>query len=386
MANKNVVKGATYAVATAIMTASLALSDPLTVAAQTSNNAKYNTAKVIDYSDMYVPPKRDDGEGYSPSASAIEVDAVSGPQPASPVQGVATQQTGFNLTGVWTYLANDANNPAPVLVDQGNNAWLLAVYQGTTVNLNFNGMQAGVAPQVLGVTNNFVATVGTENGIVIAANTVGIDAAIYNMNGTNVSVIISVVAPNPGTGVPGLITNATNVVPTTTPTTPNTTVVDDGEGYSGGGSTITAESVAQNQDKAYQAQEFIRLLNAERAKLGRQPLSVYGEFQSIAERRAIEIYSDFSHNGTSSSSDSSINTSECITTCGTASSAIAAFKKSFRHWNSLTGETHTWIGVSFYKNRCAVIIGSKDDDSWYEDTMEEIEDMWEDVFGYEYED
>lgn len=367
MANKNVVKGATYAVATAIMTASLALSDPLTVAAQTSNNAKYNTAKVIDYSDMYVPPKRDDGEGYSPSAPAIEVDAVSGPQPASPVQGVATQQTGFNLTGVWTYLANDANNPAPVLVDQGNNNWLLAVYQGTTVNLNFNGMQTGVVPQVLGVTNNFVATVGTENGIVIAANTVGIDAAIYNMNGTNVSVIISVVAPNPGAGVPGLITNATNVVPTTTPNTP----VDNeaGEGYDGG-STITTESVAQNQDKAYQAQEFIRLLNAERAKLGRQPLSVYGEFQSIAERRAVEIYSDFRHNGTGSVEDNTITSSECITTCGTASSAIAAFKKSFRHWNTMTFEEDTWIGVSFYKNRCCVITGHR----LSQDAIDEIED------------
>ena len=362
MVKREVLRGATVAVAAAIMTTSMSLANPMVV------EAKVKPAKTVamfteipEYvDDDYIPPAGYEvidnkvvpiGGGAAINGSTVTATA------ATPVT-----VSDFNLNATWTYLENTANNPVPVMVEQSANVWVVAMYQGTSavfgVSQNYG---AGMVPTVAATSTGCVATAGNEAGIIVTANTVGTDVITYHLvnpqagapvTATAITIAVNVVPAAPGTGN-GVMTNV-SIAPAQ--------------------SAAITQSVSQTD--AQKTQEMLKLINAERAKLGRGPLTINSEIQAVTDRRAKEIYNDFRHNGTGSIDTDTIGSNECITkittSIGTNTSNISAsralnnFKKSSVHWNVITGDTRCYVGISFYKNCCVVTPGfvKETDDDW----------------------
>ena len=340
---RNVLKGTTVAVTAAVITASMSLTNPMVVEAKTNPVGTVNidnqasiinvlgksstTAKYTSDDVVFVGY---DGCDMTPHATSDDDDET-----------VATGT--FNLNGIWTYVDNSANNPSPVLIEQENNTWVLTMYQGTTLVL---GTTQTATATPISVPTGAVATACNEQGIVIAGVNTGIDVIAYQVPGitTTVTLAINVVPAAPGTGN-GLVTNDTLVGVTTGNTTSTSTT---------------------SQSDSAKVQEMLKLINNARAKLGRGPLTINSELQAIAERRAVEIYSDFRHNGTGIINSMTISNSECITKGNSsgngsginASAALSNFISSKPHWNLISADDNTIVGIGFYKNCCVVLPGA----------------------------
>ena len=369
---RGILRGATVAVAATIMATSMSLASPMTVEAKVRNTGKNITAfvEIPEYvDDDYIPPA-----GYKvvdnkvvPIDGGAPINNTS--IPASTTAATPAAVSDFNLNATWTYLENSANNPVPVMVEQSPNVWVVAMYQGTSavfgVNQNYG---AGMIPTVVSAATGCAAAAGNEAGIIIAANTVGTDMLTYQLvnpqagapaTATTITIAVSVVPAAPGTGN-GVMTNV-NAQPAAPVGSTTTTAKTDRE----------------------KTQEMLKLINAERAKLGRGPLSIHDELQAVAERRAVEIYSDYRHNGTGIINSDTIYNTECITRTVTsngsntsasitANRAISSFKGSSLHWKFITNSDCSIAGISFYKNCCVVLTGG------YAEVEEELDwgDIW----------
>lgn len=341
---KKILRGVTVAVCTVIMTTSIAFSNSLEV------EAKTNPVGVMSMMNNSVQTVTEGDDAEWVSANGIELDTT-------PV--AATNPTvDFGLNGIWTYVDNAENNPSPVLLDQESNTWVLAMYEGTTVTLGVTqSYGTGYTITPVAIASNVVAAVGNEAGLVIGAPMVGTDTIICQLCdaagnpviATQITIAINVVQAMPGTGN-GLVTNDVLVGVTTSEST---------------------STEATTQSDSQKVQEMLKLINKERAKLGRGALTINSELQAIAERRAVEIYSDFRHNGTGIIVSDIIGNSECITRYSgsiTPSTALRNFKSSSAHWDLIMSSDCSIVGIGFYKNDCVVLPGAYV-------TQEELEEM-----------
>ena len=126
----------------------------------------------------------------------------------------------FNITGKWTYIDNTENNPVPVLIDQGSNTWILAIYQGTKVSLDINHTYGKYYAPYVVEKSDFVSIGGDNSEIEVNALQVGTDIVSIQLidleeeeeivaSATQVTLIVNVVPANPDTGN-GIWTNKEN--------------------------------------------------------------------------------------------------------------------------------------------------------------------------------
>ena len=354
---RNVLKGTTVAVTAAVITASMSLTNPMVVEAKTNPVGTVNidnqasiinvlgksstTAKYTSDDVVFVGY---DGCDMTPHATSDDDDET-----------VATGT--FNLNGIWTYVDNSANNPSPVLIEQENNTWVLTMYQGTTLVL---GTTQTATATPISVPTGAVATACNEQGIVIAGVNTGIDVIAYQVPGitTTVTLAINVVPAAPGTGN-GLVTNDTLVGVTTGNTTSTSTT---------------------SQSDSAKEQEFVRLLNIERAKLGLQPLTMNSELNALADKRLAEVKVNFSHNGALTWLGNMFCYEELTSGASTAAEAIVNFKCSVDHWVDLTDPCVDVIGLANTGGLWVVIPGCSSAEYKADTTIKELEEE----FGDEY--
>ncbi len=149
MVKKNVVRRAAIGAVMAAMTVGLALGSPMAAYAKTS------------------------GLG------------TSGNMPTVTNENLTIEQKVFGLNGTWSYAENVGNQPSPVLVDQGNNTWVLAMYQGTTVVLGTAQTFGASFVPVLATAVNAQAPVAVnEAGVVVAGISAGVTANIISLMDT----------------------------------------------------------------------------------------------------------------------------------------------------------------------------------------------------------
>lgn len=363
MVKREVLRGATVAVAAAIMTTSMSLANPMVVEAKVKPvNMRVSASTVVD---------RRTGlpiENYAEPNDTDDIDIT--------VQGGDGEASAadFNLSGIWTYLENSANNPVPVMVEQSANVWVVAMYQGTSavfgVNQNYG---AGMVPTVAATSTGCVATAGNEAGIIVNANTVGTDVITYHLvnpqagapvTATAITIAVNVVPAAPGTGN-GIITNS-NI----TPAQPATTT-----------QTSTAKTDREKED------EFIRLLNAERAKLGLIPLRRDSDFDAVAQNVMPQIKKKFAHTASVHFLENGFCNEELHRGSYGAEGALRNFKASEGHWIDMIDEYADSIGIAYSQGYWVVLPGVKNGERY--DAMTEaahkeefgedtLEDFWAD--------
>lgn len=164
MIRNDVLKKTTVKVAAAVITASIAFNSPVTVYA-------FET-----YSDEEV--------------AAMEPSATTSLPAVSPINGTACINNGltlpvigtlggvFNIDGTYT-LATDNGNPPAAVANNGGTI-LVAMYQGDTINLNYE-LNGTMVPQFFASQNGFVSGNPAFDGIAFTANTVGVDAIFFNV-------------------------------------------------------------------------------------------------------------------------------------------------------------------------------------------------------------
>lgn len=125
----------------------------------------------------------------------------------------------FYLTGEWTYIDNAENNPVPVLIDQGSNTWILAMYQGTKVSLDMKQTYGNYYVPYVAKDSDFV-TISGDKEIEVKALQAGVDILPLQLIDlkeedeivsftSQVTLIVNVVPAQPGTGN-GIWTNKEN--------------------------------------------------------------------------------------------------------------------------------------------------------------------------------
>lgn len=106
------------------------------------------------------------------------------------------------------------------------------------------------------------------------------------------------------------------------------------------------------------SQEAVNLINQERSKAGKSPLSYSSELGNIALKRAKEISTDFSHDGMDKY-DPTYRIGECIAYgYGSASRAVNGWMNSSGHKDTLMdgSKTHTQIAVARYGNYWVALV------------------------------
>lgn len=376
MVKREVLRGATIAVAATIMATSMSLASPITVEAKVRSAGKNITAfvEIPEYvDDDYIPPA-----GYKvvdnkvvPIDGGAPINNTS--IPASTTAATPVSTSDFNLNATWTYLENSANNPVPVMVEQSPNVWVVAMYQGTSavfgVNQNYG---AGMVPTVVSAATGCAAAAGNEAGIIIAANTVGTDMLAYQLvnpqagapaTATTITIAVSVVPAAPGTGN-GVMTNVGAV-----PTTPAVTA---------GSTATTAKTDREKED------EFIRLLNAERAALGLKPLTRDSDLCSFAMNSIMpQIKKDFKH----VSNTHSVNNKPCYEELHrgsyNAKGALSSFKASWGHWVDMIDKHADIIGVAYSGGYWVVLPGYHSSDYRVDCSIQdEVEEFGEDDYSW----
>lgn len=103
-------------------------------------------------------------------------------------------------------------------------------------------------------------------------------------------------------------------------------------------------------------QEFISVLNEERAALGLEALQMNGNLMRLAESRANAIESNFSHDGAT--------TAECIAFGSTTGLGfVEQFKNSPGHWSILTSN-YKAIGIGVRGSYMAVLVTTDEPDGY----------------------
>lgn len=126
----------------------------------------------------------------------------------------------FYLTGKWTYIDNKDNNPVPVLINQGSNTWILAMYQGTKVCLDIEHTYGNYYGPYVAEKSDLFTISGDNKEVDVNALQVGTDVVLLQLIDydeedeivsavTKVTLIVNVVPAQPNTGN-GIWTNKEN--------------------------------------------------------------------------------------------------------------------------------------------------------------------------------